>query len=114
MNIYVAVLLVSQVIASFSQVLLKKSSQKEYPNRIREYLNVLVTAGYGMMFISLFLTMVSYRGFEDFAAVPVLETTGYITVMILSRLFFGEKITLRKLGGMTLIIVGILVYNMLK
>ena len=64
MNIYVAVLLVSQVIASFSQVLLKKSSQKEYPNRIREYLNVLVIAGYGMMFISLFLTMVSYRGFR--------------------------------------------------
>ena len=44
----------------------------------------------------------------------MLETTGYVTVMILSRLFFGEKITLRKLGGMTLIIVGILVYNMLK
>ena len=111
MNIYFWIMVVSQIIASLSQVLLKKSSQKEYPNRIREYLNVLVIAGYGMMFVSLFLTMLAYKGFDNFAAVPVLESMGYIIVMLLSRVFFGESITVRKGVGVALIIGGIIIYS---
>lgn len=113
MNIYLLIMLLSQFIASFSQVLLKKSSQREYKSRIKEYLNALVIIGYGMMFISLFLTMIAYKGFENFAAVPVLESLGYIIVMIFGRLFFKEKLTKRKLLGMAVIIVGILVYNVI-
>ncbi|MCR5502276.1 MAG: multidrug ABC transporter [Lachnospiraceae bacterium] len=112
MNPYILLMILSQFIASFSQILLKKSSEKEYPNRIREYLNVLVIVGYGMMFISLFLTMIAYKGFENFAAVPVLESMGYIIVMLLSRIFFKESITARKGLGIALIIGGIIVYSM--
>ncbi len=112
MNICFWIMILSQIIASFSQILLKKSSMKEYPNRIREYLNLLVILGYGMMFVSLFLTMLAYKGFENFAAVPVLESMGYIIVMLLSRVFFGEKITVRKGVGVALIIGGIIIYSM--
>ncbi len=113
MNWYVVLLITSVIIASFSQILLKKAADKTYPNWIREYLNAYVICGYGMMFISLFITMVSYKGFENFAAVPLLESLGYVVVMILSYFFFKEKITLRKVLGIALILGGIFVYNML-
>ncbi len=113
MNWFVVLLITSVIIASFSQILLKKAADKTYPNWIREYLNAYVICGYGMMFISLFITMIAYKGFENFAAVPLLESLGYVVVMILSYFFFNEKITLRKACGIALILGGIFVYNML-
>lgn len=113
MNWYVVLLIASVVIASFSQILLKKAADKTYPNRIREYLNVYVICGYGMMFVSLFMTMIAYKGFENFANVPLLESLGYVVVMVLSYFFFKEKITSRKVLGIALILGGIFVYNML-
>ena len=73
----------SGLLAAFSQVLLKKSSMINYSSWIREYLNVYVITGYGMLFVSLFLTMIAYKGFDNFASVPLLESLGYIYVMIL-------------------------------
>jgi len=97
------------MIASFSQILLKKSAGKTYNSWIREYLNVYVICGYGMMFISMFLTIIAYAGME-FTNVQIIEATGYIMVLILSFFFFGEKITKRKLIGMLCIFAGIAVY----
>lgn len=109
MNQYLMILLLSVLIASFSQILLKKSAEKKYASFIREYLNPYVICGYGMMFISMFLTIFSYGGM-DFTNVPVVESTGYIMVLILSYFFFREKITKKKLLGMAFIFGGILVY----
>ena len=52
-----------------------------------EYLNVCVITGYIMMFGSVFLTMIVYRGM-DFMNVPVLEAIGYVLVPVLSYFFF--------------------------
>ena len=112
MNVYLLLLIGSVVVASFSQILLKKAAEKEYSSWIREYLNLNVIMGYGLMFLSLFMTMISYKGFENFANVPLLESLGYVFVMFLSYFFFKEKITLRKSAGILLILIGIFVYNM--
>ena len=64
-----------------------------------------------MMFLSMFLTILSYGGL-DFTNVPVIESLGYIIVMLLGYFFFKEKITKRKLLGMLIIMGGILVYYM--
>lgn len=109
MNTYLLILLLSVVIASFAQILLKKSAEKTYASPLREYLNVYVICGYGMMFLSMFITVLAYRGL-DFSNVPVLESLGYVAVMLLSFLFFKEKITKRKLIGMAVILAGIFVY----
>lgn len=63
-----------------------------------------------MMFFSMFLTVFAYRGL-DFSNVPVIESSGYVMVMLLSYLFFKEKITKRKLLGMAVILFGIFVYH---
>lgn len=109
MNIYFGVMLVSSLIASFSQILLKKSAGRKYDSFIKEYLNPYVIIGYGMMFLSLFLTIMAYKELE-FTNVPVLESLGYVMVMILSYFFFKEKITKNKVIGMLFIFAGIFVY----
>ena len=111
MNLYLVILILSVIIASFAQILLKKGAGKTYSSPIREYLNIYVICGYGLMFLSMFITIIAYSGL-DFTNVPVIESLGYVVVMLLGYLFFKEKITKRKLLGMAVILCGIFVYYM--
>lgn len=104
------ILIVSVTIASFAQILLKKSAEKSYSSPLREYLNPYVICGYGLMFLSMFLTITAYSGL-DYTNVPVIESLGYVVVMILSRFFFREKISKRKVLGMVMILTGIVIYH---
>ena len=106
---YWMMLLLSVVIASFSQILLKKSAKKHYDSFIKEYLNPYVIIGYGMMVISTILTIFAYKGVA-YKNGPVIESLGYILVMFLSFLFFNEKITKKKVMGNVLILIGIFVF----
>ena len=106
---HLLILILSVLIASFSQILLKESAEKTYSSVIREYLNPYVIFGYGMMFVSMFLTIIAYSGME-FTNVQIVEATGYIMVLILSYFFFHEKITKQKVLGMIFIFAGIAVY----
>lgn len=108
-NKYMILLVLSVVVASFSQILLKKSASKTYSSVIREYLNVYVIVGYGMMVLSTLLTVGGYAGLE-YKNGAVIESLGFVLVMFLSRIFFGEKITRKKLLGNALILAGILVF----
>lgn len=109
MNGYYALGIVSVVIASFSQILLKKGAMRQYDSLIREYMNGYVISGYVCMFGSVLLTMIVYRGM-DFMNVPVLEAIGYALVPLLSFLFFKEALTKRKLIGIACIMAGIALY----
>ena len=109
MNEYILLLLGSVIVASFSQILLKKSALKTYSSIWREYVNPWVIIGYGMMVLSTLLTVFAYRG-VDYKNGPVIDSVGFLLVMILSRIFFGEKITKRKVIGNLLILAGIFVF----
>lgn len=103
-------MVISELVASSSQMLLKKSAGITYKSWIREYLNRYVITGYLMLFGSMILTTTAYKFADSYMNVPVLETMGYVFVMILGRIFFGEKITKTKVIGMCVIFAGILVY----
>ena len=109
MNSYILILLSSVFIATCSQIFLKTSSAIEYNSKIREYLNWRVILGYGMMVISTILTIVAFRGL-DYKNGPIIESLGYIFIVILSRIFLKEQITQRKIIGNALILLGILVF----
>lgn len=102
-------LVLSVVVASLSQILLKKSAEKSYPSLLREYLNPWVISGYGLMVVSTLLTVGGYAGLE-YKNGAVIESLGFVLVMLLSRLFFREKITKKKLIGNALILLGIVVF----
>lgn len=102
-------LVLSVVVASLSQILLKKSAEKSYQSLLREYLNPWVISGYGLMVVSTLLTVGGYAGLE-YKNGAVIESLGFVLVMLLSRLFFKEKITKKKLIGNALILLGIAVF----
>ena len=109
MILYYLAMVASVLIASFSQILLKKASGKTYSSHIREYLNPYVIIGYGMMMLSTVFTLIAYKGI-DYSSGPVLESLGYVIITILSYFFFNEKITIQKIIGNSCIILGILIF----
>lgn len=101
--------LLSVVIASFSQVMLKLGAGKTYNSKIGEYLNVYVITGYGMLFVSMVITIVAYSHLS-YLSVPVVEAVGYVLVPVLSYFIFKEKLTKRKILGILFILTGIVIY----
>ncbi|MBO5292544.1 MAG: EamA family transporter [Lachnospiraceae bacterium] len=106
---YFFLYILSVVIASFSQILLKKSATRQYTSVIREYLNPYVIIGYGMLFGSMLLTIMAFKGME-FKNGAIIESLGYVLVILLSRIFFSEKITKNKVIGTVCILAGITIY----
>ena len=90
-------------------MLLKKGASVRYDSVIREYLNPWVIAGYGSMVLTTLCVIYAYRGVA-YKNGAIIESLGYFLVMILSRLFFGEKITKKKLAGNLIILAGVLVF----
>ncbi len=108
-NIYFVLMIVAELVASSSQMLLKKSALKEYPSFIREYLNALVIGGYALLVLSMVISIFCYDGL-GYMGVVVMEPISYILVMIMSRIFFKEQFTSRKIVGTILIILGIAIF----
>lgn len=109
--LFMGIFVLGVFISSVAQIILKKSAQKEYPNKIREYLNVRVVVGYSIFFAATLCSVYAYK-VVPLSYGPILESTGYIFVAILSWLFIKEKITLQKGIGIVVIIAGIVVYSL--
>lgn len=106
---YYVYMLLSVVLASFSQILLKISANKTYDHWLREYLNVPVIMGYGLLFISMVLTIFAFKGL-DYKMASIIDSLGYVFVMVLGYLFFKEKITRNKSLGALLIVLGVIIF----
>ncbi len=109
MNKYYLLMFGSVVLASAAQILLKMSARKEHRSFLREYLNPLVITGYILMAGATLTTIAAYRGIE-YKNGPLIESLGYILVMILSRALLKEKVTGRKFLGYALILAGVAVF----
>lgn len=111
MNKYLLLKLISVLIASISQILLKKSANKTYNNKINEYLNVLVVIGYVLFVISSIMSVVSLKGIT-ISYSSIIESLSYILVPILSYLILKEKFNNKQVVGIIVIIIGIIIYNL--
>lgn len=109
MNKYYLFMVCAVVVSSFSQILLKKSAKQQHATFLREYLNPYVIIGYAMMVASTLLMIAAYHG-VDYKNGPIIESLGYILVMVLSYLFFREKVSGRKVLGYALILAGVVVF----
>lgn len=108
--IYSLILIGSVFVSSVSQIMLKKSAQKEYKTKLREYLNPLVITAYTLFFGCTLISMYALK-VVPLSMSPILEATGYIFVLILSLIFLKEKPKRRQLLGMGVIIAGIAIYS---
>lgn len=112
MSIYSLILIISVIISSISQILLKKSATIVRENKIREYVNIFVISAYALLFISTFLTLIAYKKVQ-LSQGMVLEAVSYILIPIFSCFVFKEKITKRKIIGICTIIIGIIIFSSL-
>ena len=108
----IALFIGSVFVSSVSQILLKRAANRSYASKIREYLNAPVIGAYVMFFLSSLLTLVAYRA-VPLTLGPILESTGYLFVVVLSVIFLREKMTARKIVGNCLIIAGVIVAALL-
>lgn len=106
-----AIMLINALLSAISQILLKKSTLIEHKAPIYEYLNWRVITAYGIFFMVLLTNAYAYQAI-DYKLGPIIGTTTYLFVMILSNLFLKEKITKRILLGNIIIIIGIIVYGL--
>ena len=101
----ICLLLVSVFISSVSQILLKKAADRTYEN------HPLVIFSYGMFFCSVILTMLALKK-VPLSMQPILESTGYIFVAVMGYIFLKETLSRRKMAGIALILVGIIVFSL--
>ena len=106
--LHVFIYVFSVFISSVSQIILKKSADKKYDSKIKEYLNPLVIIAYGIFFLATLVTIYAYKGIP-LSLGPILETTGYLWVSLLGYFILKEKISRRKILGLVVVIVGIFV-----
>lgn len=108
---YIALFLFSVFISSVSQIMLKTSANKEHTRWIDEYLNPKVIIAYGLFFASSLLTVFAYK-YVPLSMGPILEATGYVFVSVLGYFILKEKIGKRKILGLIIIVLGIMIFNM--
>lgn len=98
-------------IASAAQILLKKSARIKRERVLQEYMNRLVIGGYAILIVSMCIAIIAYREVPlKYGA--IIESLGYVFVMVLSALFLKERITGKKLIGNLLIIAGVVVFSL--
>ena len=108
--IFGAIFILSVLISSVSQVMLKTSANKTYASRIKEYLNPTVIIAYILFFMSTLITVFAHK-IVPLSLGPILESTGYVFVSIFSYFLLKERIGKRKLIGILLIIGGVIFYS---
>ena len=109
MILYVAFLLFSNFVGAVSQVLLKKSALESHKNVVREYLNAKVIIAYALFFVAVFIDLTALK-IVPASYVPIIEASSYVFAIILSRVFFNDRIKAKQVAAIALIIAGIVIY----
>ena len=108
--IYSSIYILGVVISAFAQTLLKKSANIERENKIKEYLNFKTIFAYGIFFGATLCTVLAYK-YVPLSMGPILGTTEYLFVAILSYWLLKEKISKKKFIGLITIMLGVLIFS---
>jgi EamA-like transporter family. len=108
--LYSAIYLLGVIISSFSQILLKKSANREEQSFIKQYLNVRVIVAYGMFFGATLLSVFAYKVIP-LTLGAILGTLEYGLVAILGHFLLKENLRARQIFGILVIIAGIIIYS---
>ena len=107
--VYSIIMLLGVFVASCSQILLKKAADNKHKNALAEYLNARVIAAYAMFFVSALVGMYVLR-YIPLSLAPILESSAYVFVAVLSYCILKERTLKRNLFGIGLIITGTIVF----
>ncbi len=109
MLLHGAVMLAGVFLASFSQVMLKKSAGKAHASMVREYVNPLVIGAYGIFLLTTLTSIYALQVIPLYVG-AVLESSNYLFVTFFGWYYFGERLNRYKLVGLGIIMLGILIF----
>ena len=104
------VMLFGVFLGSIAQIPLKSSALEKETGTISYFLNKKTIIGYGLMIIASLLSFLAIRNIE-LKRGAIIETSGYLFILAISRFVFNESITRRQYIAALLIIIGILIFN---
>ena len=108
---YIVLFLAAVFVSSVSQIMLKKSANKTYESKLKEYMNPWVIISYGLFFGATLITVIAYK-YIPLSLGPILESSGYFFVTILGMIFLKEKVGKKKAAGLFIILTGIIIFNL--
>jgi drug/metabolite transporter (DMT)-like permease len=100
----------SVLAAAGAQMLLKQGVQKQYPTFVRQYINLWVIGGYGIMGASLLLNIFCLSHGVQVKEISIMESLSYLFVPLFSWIFFKERNSWRKVGAIVVIMTGVVVF----
>lgn len=106
---YIMLLLFSVLIASSSQILLKKSAIKTHESVIKEYLNLYTIVAYFIFGVSALITIFVAK-YLPLSMISVMESLGYVFIPILSYFFLREKLHKKQILGIALVLFGVILF----
>lgn len=107
----IALTLLSTALAALSQIILKKSAGIDYGEKWwRDYLNVRVIIAYFIFFCTTVISVFALK-FIPLSLNAVIETSSLIFVPLACRLFLKENISKKRLAGMIIIVIGMVVFS---
>lgn len=95
-------------LAAITQYLLKKEASIEHSSLIGAYLNLRVISAYTILLIITAMNLYALK-FLPISLMPMIEATSFIHVAIISHFFLHEKISKKKILGLVLIMIGLLI-----
>lgn len=107
---YYIIVILSVFAAACAQMLLKRGAKEEYPSLWRQYVNGWVIGGYGIMACSLVLNIWCMSKGVQVKEVSVIESMSYLFVPVLAFMLFKEKLTMRKICAIAIIIGGVIIF----
>jgi small multidrug resistance pump len=110
--IYYLLGIIASLIASFGQIFFKLSGSRNNANWLKKFLNIYFIIG-NILFITSALMTIYVMKHLDFSSFYSLTAASYFFITILSRIILKESIDNKKILGNTLIIIGIIIYNIL-
>lgn len=110
-SIYIAILLAGIFLSSVSQILLKKASMQTYSSPLMEYLNHKVICAYLIFFGATLISVTAYK-VVPLSLGAVLETTSYLYITFFSVVIFKEKLNIKKILALLLIVSGSIVVTL--
>lgn len=107
---FVVMAVSSVLIATVSQIILKKAAVKKYNAWYKAYLNAPVIFAYTLFLLSTICSVIALQRLP-LSLSPVWQSLGQIFVVILSYFFLHEIPGKAKLKSLGIIIVGIIVFS---
>ena len=107
---YYIIVILSVFAAACAQMLLKQGARKEYATWWRQYINPWVIGGYGIMACSLVLNIWCISKGIQVKEVSVIESMSYLFVSVLAFMLFKEKLTVRKVCAIGIIVGGVIIF----